>query len=425
MNFKYQAINITDIDLDKENPRFPSVNNQRDAIQAMLEEQGEKLYVLGKDISQYGLDPSKRLIVFKNNNRFIDGDGNRRMTVLKILETPSMINDNKLYDKFKILSKSMKGKEIKTVECVVFSSRNEIKHWLEINHDGFQNGRGQIPWSSEQKERFNGSKSIGMIAKEKLLFENLITQKEHDSVNVTTLTRLLGSRPAKKALSITNDTQGVTFADMGSLLKIFKALENKSVKEVYHDEDRKIFLLNYLGSLDGKENLQTSASENSSNVQTNKKINKKTKRISNQNKPIFGEVLLLKEGIVNNIYRDICDIYDLSKKSDKFVEILGFSMRLILDVAAREYFSQNPKVNQKQDAIYKEYLKLIKGQILQKDKTTLSVDKSIKNLIEEENVEALLGKLAHASIRTSHEMVLNLSYIIGPILKIHFSKENS
>jgi hypothetical protein len=97
-------------------------------------------------------------------------------------------------------------------------------------------------------------------------------------------------------------------------------------------------------------------------------------------------------------------------------------MRLILDVAAHEYFEKNPKEGQNKDAVYKDYLKLIKSGATQKNKNTLSVDRAIKNLIEEEKVEALLGKLAHNSIQVSMDMILNLSFIIGPILKIHFSK---
>lgn len=410
MSYEFKKLRVSAIHLDQENPRFSPVANQREALHAMLNEQGDKIYNLACDIVQHGLDPSKRLIIFKEKNKYIDGDGNRRITTLKILETPDLIQGHKSYSKFKKLSKSVGNKKIDEVECVVFQYRSSIRHWLEINHSGELDGRGQIPWSSEQKQRFKGAKTIGLLAKEKLRDEKLITEDQFNSVNVTTLTRLLSSKPGKTALSIEKKNGNIVFRDLSALSRVYKSLIGKSVKEVYHKEDRKKFLSEVLGN---------------KIASLDKTQSRRTHRIKGEDRPIFGEILILKSGLVNNIYRDICDIYEESKGTERYVEILGFSMRLILDVAAREYFTKNPSPGLKRDDIYKEYIKLIKSKVNQKDKSTLSLDKSIKSLIEEENVEALLAKLAHGSVHTSMQMVLNLSYIVGPILKIHFTKRGS
>jgi hypothetical protein len=160
-------------------------------------------------------------------------------------------------------------------------------------------------------------------------------------------------------------------------------------------------------------------------VKTNKeKFARRTQRVQKDDRPIFGEKLIFQPGRVNNIYRDICDIYEMSKGSTRCVEILGFSLRLILDVAAHEYFEQHPKEGQAKDNVYRDYLRIIKQGATVRNKNSLAIDKAIKNLIEEENVEALLAKLAHGTIQSSMETVLNLSFIIGPILKIHFSRGN-
>lgn len=420
MNYQYEKVDISSIQLDRENPRFPPVSTEREAIKAMLEEQGEKLFVLATDIARYGLDPSKRLILFREKNKYVDGDGNRRITALKILETPELIQKHRLYSKFKKLSKS-RTVEVDSVECVVFKSREVIKHWLEINHGGFLEGRGQIPWSSEQKDRFEGGKSTGLLAKEILLEQNLITIDEFDAVNVTTLSRLLNSKPGKTALSIKKDNGHVNFNDMSGLKTIFNDLKGKSVKEVYHDSDRKEFLMRSLGSLEPA--TREAPSENGGiNAEIKKGIGRRTQRVQKGACPIFGEKLILQPGHVNNIYRDICDIYEMSKGSTRCVEILGFSLRLILDVAAHEYFKEHPKDGQVKDNVYRDYLRVIKKETTGRKKNSLAIDKAIKNLVEEKNVEALLAKLAHGTIQSSMETVLNLSFIVGPILKIHFSK---
>lgn len=410
MSYEFIKLKVSTICLDQENPRFPSVVNQREALKAMLKEQGDKICALASDIAQHGLDPSKRLIVFKEKDQYVDGDGNRRLTALKILETPDLIQHHKSYTKLKKLSLHMGSRKVDEVECVVFQSRSAIRHWLEINHSGELDGRGQIPWSSEQKQRFKGTKTIGLLAKERLKEEKLITGDEFNFVNVTTLTRLLSSKPGKIALSIEKKKGNIIFGDLNALLCVYKSLIGKSVKEVYHKKDRESFLLRVLGS------------EATSYGKTIGGQSRKTQRIKGDDRPIFGETLVLKPGLVNNIYCDICEIYERSKGTERYVEILGFSMRLILDIAAREYFTKNPSHGLKKDDIYKEYIKLFKSQVNQKDKNTLSLDKSIKNLIEEENVEALLAKLAHGSVHANMGMVLNLSFIVGSILKIHFAK---
>ena len=421
MSYTYDSLNISEIQLDEKNPRFPQVSNQKQAIQEMFDSLKDKLFELAKDIVEFGLDPSKRLIVFKQDGKYIDGDGNRRITVLKILETPDLIVNSRSYGKFNELSKEFKKKKISKVECVVFNTRSDTRHWLEINHGGELDGRGQINWNAVQKQRFLGDISIGLLAKEKLFSDNRINQYEFDSMNITTLNRLLLSKPGKVALAITANSNETKFNDLDSLEKVYKALVGKAVKVVYHDEDRKDFLTNVLGTLEPRD-----LSALDSSINSGRKTTRKTARTSNKNEVIFGEVLNLKKSIVNDIYLDICNIYERIHKKDErgCVEILGFSLRLILDVAAKEYFKMHPAEEQSQDDLYKKYLKKLKSLPLpQEDKNALGIDNDIKNLIDETNLEAFLAKLAHGSVRANMGTVMSLSKIIGKLLKIHFSNE--
>ena len=424
MSIEFDNLNISDIDLDEKNPRFPQVSNQKQAIQAMFDDQKDKLFELAKDIVEFGLDPSKRLIVFKQGGKYIDGDGNRRLTVLKVLETPDLIINTRLHAKFNVLSKEFKKKKVSKVECVIFNGRNETKHWLEINHGGELDGRGQINWDSSQKQRFIGESSIGLLAKEKLFFEQRISQQEYDSMNITTLDRLVSSRPGKTALAISSNADETIFNDLDSLEKVYKALVGKAVKVVYHDDDRKKFLIETLGGLEPRDLSAIQVANNNA-----KKGTRKTARTSDKNGIIFGEVLDLKKTIVNDVYLDICNIYEKVHKKDGrgCVEILGFSLRLILDVAAKEYYRENPIVGiTNQDDLYKKYLKMLKSQPMsQQDKNEFSINTDISNLIAEENLEAFLAKLAHGSVRVDIGMVLRLSKIIGQLLKIHFSAEST
>jgi hypothetical protein len=203
---------------------------------------------------------------------------------------------------------------IDTVECVVFKSREAIKHWLEVNHGGELEGRGQVRWNAEQKERFNGTKSTGLMAKEALFDAELISDDELDSVNLTTLSRLLDSRPGQKALSIEKKRGDVRFNDMSALQTIYSDLKGKSVKEVYHDSDRKNFLMRSLGTLEPSSPMKKRGGIGVG-TPAKKTPPRRTQRVKKGSRPIFGEALVLKPGPVNNVYRDICEIYEMSKAS--------------------------------------------------------------------------------------------------------------
>lgn len=85
---------------------------------------------------------------------------------------------------------------------------------------------------------------------------------------------------------------------------------------------------------------QVAASETALfDITTTKKFTiKRTQRIKNENRKIFGEPLLLKKGLVNNVYRDICELYNHAKGTGKFIEILGFSLRLIIGYSGKGIF---------------------------------------------------------------------------------------
>jgi hypothetical protein len=204
MKHHEQTIKVTDLHLDQENPRFPPVNSQRDAIDAMLADQGEKIATLALDVFQNGLNPSAKLIIFKERAHFVDGDGNRRLTALKILETPSLADAfPKIRKRIDAILKRP-GAVPTEVECVVFSDRNAARHWISINHGGEQDGRGQITWNAEQKDRFERKPSIGLEALDLLTHKGLITTADKSQVNKSTLDRLLSYKEVKSNLSISN-----------------------------------------------------------------------------------------------------------------------------------------------------------------------------------------------------------------------------
>jgi hypothetical protein len=59
----YQEINISDLFLNPENPRFDPVKYQTETVNAMLEDQKEKMVNLAKHIMKFGLNPTDITLV--------------------------------------------------------------------------------------------------------------------------------------------------------------------------------------------------------------------------------------------------------------------------------------------------------------------------------------------------------------------------
>ena len=83
-----KTIKLTSLFVNTENYRFEPLTSQKEAIDKMVEDQGDKLYFLVDDIVTNGLSPVDLIIVTPNedNNKYIVLEGNRRITSLKLGE---------------------------------------------------------------------------------------------------------------------------------------------------------------------------------------------------------------------------------------------------------------------------------------------------------------------------------------------------
>ena len=85
---KLQIIPLADISVSTENYRFEPQGSEKEAIDKMIENQGDKLYILAKDIIEHGLNPNEKIWVTpfsRDNTKFYVLEGNRRIVALKLL----------------------------------------------------------------------------------------------------------------------------------------------------------------------------------------------------------------------------------------------------------------------------------------------------------------------------------------------------
>ena len=101
-----RTIKLTSLFVNTENYRFEPLSSQKEAIDKMIEDQGDKLYSLVDDIVTNGLSPVDLIIVTPNedSNKYVVLEGNRRITSLKLLNNPTLIDDK--YSPLSIIRKS-------------------------------------------------------------------------------------------------------------------------------------------------------------------------------------------------------------------------------------------------------------------------------------------------------------------------------
>jgi hypothetical protein len=264
---------------------------------------------------------------------------------------------------------------------------------------------------------------------------------------VTTFFRIIDSKPAY-------DLYGFSFQDGKLIIKdkdfkkklkviVYNVLEKKTL-----EGDKEINTRTLNKNPEKEEYLKSIKEEHSEKVDEkikdhtqndlfgNEKINipsiSKAKRnkktpITKPSEAIFGRSLELKQGKVNNLYRAIVKIYEQNSKTDIELEIvlpiIGMSLRLILDVAAREYYKKNKDEKINENAPYKSFLTLIKKQFKNKFEKEISNYLALSDwLSSESNFEALLAKYAHGDIEFRKQDVINNSLIIADILELLFKR---
>lgn len=156
MAYRFLRIGVNKLIVNKDNPRFSSVEEEYDAIKAIILNQQEKLLNLIEDILENGLNPSELIIVVEDKSGYVVLEGNRRITALKLINDLDFYGDidSKFSNKLSVILSKNSEKVINKVGAIVFDERLEANKWLKIRHTGENQGVGIVGWSRERKDKF-------------------------------------------------------------------------------------------------------------------------------------------------------------------------------------------------------------------------------------------------------------------------------
>lgn len=337
MNFEQKLIKISNLKINPENPRFEPVENQREAINSIIENQKDKLFKLGADILENGLNPADIVIVTpdsEDQNSYLVLEGNRRITTLKILNNPTLISTSftSLLNRFKKLSDKFNDNPIHKIPCIVFEKEEEAMKWIKLKHTGENDGVGTVGWDAQQKARYE-ERVEGKASYALQVIEHLKNDPEFDEelksklsrLRSSNLQRLLTDPHVRKAIGI-SITDGKVTTNFSSdeirkpLAKIVQDLtrEDFTVKEIYYKEDREKYIEAFQpldfpnGSddieaweLNGKNYQKSIHGNDSENTTSDKK--QKTLPLSTNRKKLIPSTcaISINEKRVNKIYREL------------------------------------------------------------------------------------------------------------------------
>lgn len=171
---------------------------------------------------------------------------------------------------------------------------------------------------------------------------------------------------------------------------------------------------------DCKKPLSSFSSTNSSETQTatSTPITRQTKRTQNKSKTLFHEKLYLKNGVVNDLYRDVQDLYSYYCENNKtlsesFTSLIRMALRLLCETASKDLKFK------KIDLFINQYFEEAKASLDSNEQTTLSTQNVVKT-----NLPQLLHVGAHnydASNNIGQTLAIGL--ILGAMLTISHGKK--
>ena len=209
---KHLKLSIDKLLLDKKNPRLDSAQSQLIALEKIIHLNVSHFRNLMTSIKEDGLDPGDEMYIIQSKDKFVVLDGNRRLSALRVLNDPNILDRIEISTTTKkSLVSAADGFDrniAKSVRCIKFDRRKDANEWIERRHTGEAKGEGRIRWGSLDIQRFTGDYSIldimefikrnaGYSDDEWKKIESVIKRQS------TTLARLLGSAPGQEHLSIT------------------------------------------------------------------------------------------------------------------------------------------------------------------------------------------------------------------------------
>lgn len=377
-DFKSNNIAIKDLFLWDENARFPDKyfnKSEKELIEYFTSKKDFKIKELAEAVvKDFDLPQIEKIIVYKHEDRLIVLEGNRRLTVYKLLSDPNLTNDGKLKDFFKRLKTQISVTDNLDLECLITENKEQGLRYIDRKH---ANGNYEVGWGDTERAHYNArrgnakKKELFKIALTKIVKNLDIPEEMKEQVlgygYVTNFYRIIDSNPAWELFGFEMEENG-----------------NLKIKDKDFNEKLKVIILNVLKKEDLNGNTIDSRSLNKNSekeqylksIKPNdfKKVEEEIEKSKTKN--IFGEesinitkndskrsnpkstirnylvpktcILKINETKINNVYCELKNDLLLDDSKKAVPNAVGVLFRVFLEISI-DYFLEKEGVALKND----------------------------------------------------------------------------
>lgn len=468
-------IPIDQLVLDSGNPRIPGMEEtEAETIGLMLRDQRRagtnKLVALATSIAEHGYSANEPLLVRPlGEDRFLVVEGNRRVTAMKLAVDPSLLPNefSNLRSRFEAL-----GEKMANIEpfCLISEDEGYLRRMMWLRHSGTGGGEGLDPWNSAQKARYkeaHDNKPDPYLRLRDTLVERFPegskARVDASSIPHTTFKRFFQAPEVKHELGIRREGAGPYSYDGehdDRLRYVLRELAEKGERRI----DSKAQVLDLLEESKGSPivedepseqpklefgNVESAATANGNTIQEDVTVNGPTGSPDEENTPnegepsprrlplrrrpepraFGGETLRPSGKRSNELYRAI-EWLDAQYRSDPtsrafLLPVLGFSLRALLEVVAREFYLEKEGKEPGEHAVGRFMKEVVKPLVKEKMSEGASDYLALRAewITDRNTFVGLLHKWAHGSMPVSYEDFVEQSVIVAEIIReVHWKK---
>jgi|GEM_PF-5908115 len=245
---KNSPLLVEKLNMWKDNVRYSyKLDSEKECIEELFERNPgiKKMRTLFQSVVEDGYFMETLIVYNDRRNGFIVLDGNRRLSLMKIIAYPELV------EKFKLDQSQLKEIEnINEIMCDIYENLEDAYNHVERRHQGEQNGAGIVLWDSSGKERMKEIRgeeaSIGYAVVQffkKTKSSQFKYVKEHIN-NISTINRILKSKYVFNSIfnlnsayeyDLSNEKHIIKLNEI--LIKLYQFDPKGRVKHVYYKDD--------------------------------------------------------------------------------------------------------------------------------------------------------------------------------------------
>ena len=361
--FKQEKVALKDLSLWDENARFPDKyfsKTDKELIEYFLTRKDFKFKELAEAIvKDFDLPQLEKLVVYDADEKLTVLEGNRRLTIYKLLLNPNLTKDAGLKAFFEKLKGQISISENSQLECLITNNKEQGLRYIDRKH---ANSNNEVGWGDTERAHYNKRRGnakkdeLFKIALAKIIKDLDLPEQVKEQVlghgYVTTFYRIINSSPAWQVFGLKlNDKDELEYEDVQFLKKLKVVILNVLGQEDFAGNkinsrslNKNEEIENYLKSIK-REDFSKVKSEIKKNTNTDifgketitvaKKGIKKSNPKSTIRSYLIPKtcILQISETKINNIYRELKDDLLLDDTNKAVPNAVGVLFRVFLEIS--------------------------------------------------------------------------------------------